>query len=79
MHLHEKIRAIRNFKGVKQKEMSDALGLTVQAYSNKERGVRPITTTELELIAEQLNVQTSIFFKDDFNVKFNDIVPEEVS
>jgi len=79
MLLHEKIKAIRNFKGIKQKPIADALNLTVQAYSFKERGKRPITTTELELIAKHLKVPTSIFFEENFNVKFNDILPNKVS
>ncbi|MCM3110641.1 helix-turn-helix domain-containing protein [Lederbergia lenta] len=77
MLIHEKIKAIRNFKGIKQKPLADALNLTVQAYSFKERGKRPITTTELELIAKQLQVPTSIFFEDNFNVKFNDFFPKQ--
>jgi len=74
MLLHEKIKAVRNFKGIRQKPIADALGMTVQAYSLKERGKRPITTSELELIAKQLNVPITVFFEDNFNVKFNDIV-----
>lgn len=73
MLIHEKIKAVRNFKGIKQKSIADALGLTVQSYSLKERGKRPITTSELEVIAEQLGVPTSIFFKESFNVKFNNV------
>jgi len=79
MLLHEKIKAIRNFKGIKQKPIAEALNLTVQAYSFKERGKRPITTKELEIIAEQLQVPTTVFFEDNFNVKFNDIFPNKVS
>ncbi len=79
MLLNEKIKAVRNFKGIKQKPIADALELTVQAYSFKERGKRPITTTELELIAKQLDVPISIFFEDNFNVRFNDLIPKEVS
>ena len=71
MQLHEKIKAVRNFHGIKQKQMADALNMTVQSYSMKERGNRPITTNELELISEVLNVSAVIFFEDDFNVKFN--------
>ncbi|GAA0415403.1 hypothetical protein GCM10008934_02940 [Virgibacillus salarius] len=77
MLLHEKIKAIRNFKGIKQKPIADALNMTVQSYSYKERGKRSITTNELELIAKQLEVPISIFFEDNFNVKFNEIVPKQ--
>lgn len=77
MLINEKIKAVRNFKGVKQKPLADALNLTVQAYSLKERGKRPITTSELELIAKKLDVPIGIFFEDNFNVKFNDIIPSK--
>lgn len=79
MLLHEKIKAIRNFKGIKQKPLAEALGVTVQAYSFKERGVRPINTNELIIIAKQLDVSVTIFFEDNFNVKFNDLIPNKVS
>lgn len=73
MFIYEKIKALRNFKGVRQKQIAVALGVTVQSYSLKERGERPITTSELEIIAKELNVPVSIFFEDNFNVKFNDV------
>ena len=76
MLINEKIKAVRNFKGIRQKTIAEALGLTVQAYSLKERGKRPITTSELETIANQLDVPITIFFEDNFNVKFNDIFPK---
>lgn len=75
MLIHEKIKAIRNFKNIKQKPIADALHMTVQSYSLKERGKRPITTLELEIIANELGVPTSVFFEDNFNVKFNDVFP----
>lgn len=73
MLIFEKIKTIREIKDIKQKPISDALGLTVQAYSLKERGKRPITTTELEVIAKQLDVPVSIFFEERFNEKLNGI------
>lgn len=79
MLLHERIKAIRGFKNIKQKPIADALGVTVQAYSFKERGRRPITTDELEIIAKVLNVPIEIFFENNFNVKFNSLIPKEVS
>lgn len=76
MLIHEKIKAVRNFKNIRQKHIAEALNLTVQSYSLKERGKRPITTTELEIIAKRLNVPVAIFFEDNFNVKFNDLNKE---
>ncbi len=63
--LHERIREVRRSKNVKQAVIANALGITVQAYSMKERGRRPITTVELELIAAVLDVPVSLFFRED--------------
>lgn len=53
--------------------MANTLGITVQAYSMKERGRRPITTVELELIAAVLDVPVSLFFSEGekINEKLN--------
>ncbi|GIN22238.1 MAG TPA: XRE family transcriptional regulator [Bacillus bacterium] len=71
--LHERIREIRRSKNVKQTVMANTLGITVQAYSMKERGRRPITTVELELIAAVLDVPVSLFFSEGekINEKLN--------
>lgn len=66
--LHEKIKEIRIAKNVKQVVIAKALGITVQAYSMKEGGKRPITTVELELIAAELDVPVSTFFEHELNV-----------
>ena len=34
-----KVKAYRNFLGYSQKEMSDLLGITLNSYRNKERGI----------------------------------------
>lgn len=60
--LHEKIKRVRRSKNVKQAVIANVLGITVQAYSMKEGGKRPITTVELELIAAVLEVPVAIFF-----------------
>ncbi len=71
--LHKRIREIRRSKNVKQTVMANTLGITVQAYSMKERGRRPITTVELELIAAVLGVPVSLFFSEggEINEKLN--------
>ncbi|MBD8005371.1 helix-turn-helix domain-containing protein [Bacillus norwichensis] len=63
--LHERIREVRRSKNVKQAVIANALGITVQAYSMKERGRRPITTVELEMIAAVLDVPVSLFFREE--------------
>lgn len=71
MKLHEKVKAIRKEKRVSQSVLAEKLDITVQGYSMKENGHRPITTDELEIIADVLGVHVSIFFEEDFNVKLN--------
>lgn len=34
-----KVKAYRNFLGYSQREMSDLLGITLNSYRNKERGI----------------------------------------
>lgn len=71
MKIHEKIRAIRKEKGVTQTHVANSLSTTVSNYSMKENGKRTITVMELELIAQALEVPTSIFFENEFHVKLN--------
>ncbi|MGY6209883.1 helix-turn-helix domain-containing protein [Cytobacillus firmus] len=62
MKLHEKIRAVRKAKNISQIVISNKLNITVQSYSMKETGKRPITTNELEIISNILGVSPSNFF-----------------
>nr|WP_259547983.1 helix-turn-helix transcriptional regulator [Heyndrickxia oleronia] len=78
MELNEKIKVIRKAKNIGQLEIANKLNLTVQSYSMKETGKRPITTKELEIISETLGVPASIFFEHNFNVKFNSDKTKEV-
>ncbi|MCU1804787.1 helix-turn-helix domain-containing protein [Cytobacillus firmus] len=71
MKLHEKIRAVRKAKNISQIVISNKLNITVQSYSMKETGKRPITTNELEIISNTLGVSPSYFFENEFNIKLN--------
>lgn len=71
MELHEKIRTVRKIKGINQQALSKKLKITVQSYSMKETGKRPITTDELEAICEALEVSPSVFFESEFHVKWS--------
>ncbi|AND39023.1 MULTISPECIES: helix-turn-helix domain-containing protein [Bacillaceae] len=71
MKLHEKIRAVRKAKNISQIVISNKLNITVQSYSMKETGKRPITTNELEIISNILGVSPSNFFDKEFNIKLN--------
>lgn len=71
MELYEKIKTVRKIKGISQLVVSNKLNITVQSYSMKETGKRPITTSELENICEVLGVSPTIFFEEEFHVKWN--------
>lgn len=62
--VNEKIRFIRKELNLNQSVIAETLSITVQSYSMKERGQRPITTAELEVIANQFKVPVAIFFED---------------
>ncbi|KIL78044.1 helix-turn-helix domain-containing protein [Bacillus badius] len=71
MKVTDKIKAIRKAKDINQEVLADRLDITVQSYSLKERGKRPLMVTELEIIADALNVPVGIFFEKELNVKLN--------
>lgn len=71
MALHERIKLLRNSKKIPQSVVAKELGITVQGYSMKENGLRSINTDELEIISKVLGESVSIFFGEEFNIKFN--------
>ena len=38
--MNERLKMLRNEKGVSQKTVADAIGVTLSAYSNYEQGIR---------------------------------------
>jgi transcriptional regulator with XRE-family HTH domain len=56
MQIGEKIRKIREMKGLKQENIATALGMSVSAYGNLERGDTQLTFEKLEQIAGVLEV-----------------------
>ncbi len=54
--LGEKIRKIRDLKGLSQENMADMLGLSLPTYADIERGKKDVTIGRLETIAERLGV-----------------------
>jgi transcriptional regulator with XRE-family HTH domain len=56
MQIGEKIRKIREMKGLKQENIANALGMSVSAYGNLERGDTQLTFEKLEQIAGVLEV-----------------------
>lgn len=71
MELYNRIRDIRKSKGITQTHVAKETGMTVSSYNMKENGKRPISTTELELIALALNEPVANFFDQKFHVKLN--------
>lgn len=71
MELFEKIKMIRQSKGVTQTHVANNSGMTVSNYNMKENGKRTITTDDLEAIARALQVPVTIFFEENIHVKLN--------
>ena len=64
MQVHENIRAKRRFKGLTQEEMAVKPTMSVNGYSDIERGLSDIKLTRLEQIAELLDVELPELFED---------------
>lgn len=62
--VNERIRILRKEKKISQLVIANVLNISVQAYSMKERGKRPLYSCELEVIAAQLKVPVSNFFEN---------------
>jgi transcriptional regulator with XRE-family HTH domain len=56
MEIGEKIRKIREFKGLKQETFAAKLGISPTAYGNLERGENGLSFQRLEEIAAALEV-----------------------
>jgi transcriptional regulator with XRE-family HTH domain len=56
MTIGDKIRKVREIKGLKQENIATALGMSVTAYGNLERGETAVTVARLEEIAKVLEV-----------------------
>ena len=57
MTIGDKIRKVREIKGLKQEWVAGQLGLSVTAYGNLERGESQVTVERLEEIAKILEVK----------------------
>jgi len=63
MSVNEKIRLIREAKGLTQEEAAEKLKMSVNGYGDIERGVSDIKTSKLEKIAEMLEIKLSELFE----------------
>lgn len=68
------IAAIRTQRGMSQQQLADKMGLTKQAISNYERGVREPDYVTLEALADVLNVPMGMLMtKDDQETALEEI------
>lgn len=63
LHISEKIRQVRTYKGITLKEMSAMTGLSVSFLSQVERGTSSLAISSLEKIAIALEVPITDFFQ----------------
>ena len=67
----EKIRKIRELKGLKQSNLAEKLGLTMNGYGKIERGETTLTLERLEQISEALGMKVLDLMHFDEKVVFN--------
>jgi transcriptional regulator with XRE-family HTH domain len=60
----ERIRKLRNIKGVTQENVAEELGITASSYSKIERGETDANISRLLQIAKVLEVNVNSFFED---------------
>lgn len=65
MKINERIRNIRESKGLTQIEVANRMDMPVQTYNGYELGRRRITTDTLEKIAKALEEPVENFFKQE--------------
>ena len=63
MSVHEKIRLIREAKGLTQEQVAEHLNMSINGYGDIERGVSDIKLSKLQKIAEFLNIKLSELFE----------------
>ncbi|HUC81763.1 MAG TPA: helix-turn-helix transcriptional regulator [Flavisolibacter sp.] len=70
MNIGDKIRKVRELKGLKQEYVAGQLGLSVTAYGNIERNDSSLTFERLEQIAAvlEVTVQDILNIPEQFNV-----------
>lgn len=70
MQIGDKIRKVRELKGLKQETVAAKLGMSVTAYGNLERGESGLSFDRLEEIAAALevSVQDIVNLPEQFNI-----------
>ena len=79
LSLGEKIRSIRKWKGLKQKDIADKLAITVQAVSQYERNIRVPTDKMLTKLSNVLSTDLSNYKVFRIGIRFleRDKLPDE--
>ncbi len=70
MEIHEKIRSIRQARGITQDFLAERLNIDTVNYGRIERGQAKLTVERFEVICELLEVNPGDFFK----VKMDNLV-----
>lgn len=63
------IKAIRKLRGYTQEEVALKLGISPRTYCRKEADPESFKVSEMKKLAEILNVEKEIFFKNELTVK----------
>jgi transcriptional regulator with XRE-family HTH domain len=75
MSVNEKIRSIREAKGLTQEQVAEKLGISSSVYGDIERGENDPKLSKLEKIAEAFEIELSelvdLSEKGNLNVTFN--------
>jgi transcriptional regulator with XRE-family HTH domain len=81
MSVHEKIRLIRETKGLTQEQVAEKLKISVNAYGDIERGNNDVKLSRLKQIAEFFEIKLSDLFelteKGTLNIYISDCEQNE--
>lgn len=67
----KKLKAYRQLKGMKQKDLAQYLGVSLNTYNFKENGKQDFTLTEAKKISNYFGLSIEeIFFSDNVNKMF---------
>ena len=73
MYQPEKLKARRKELGMTQKEISDQLGITFQAYSAWERGIKEPSKEKVSQLEKILNVSVGYFTEIEIVQIYNNL------
>ena len=64
-------KAARSLRGYTQEYMAKSIGISTRTYGRKESNPENFTVGEIEKLANVLNLEKEIFFKNEFALKGN--------